>query len=91
MATSLPSWRPPDLKPKRTSIQAPWQNGTAERWIGSCRREILDHIIPVNEEHLRRVIREYVCYHQEDRVHDSLSKDTPIDVRSSQSQRRMPV
>jgi len=65
------------LKPKRTSIQWPWQNGTAERWIGSCRREILDHIIPVNEEHLRRLIREYVQYHQEDRVHDSLRKDTP--------------
>ena len=66
------------LKAKRTSVRAPWQNGTAERWIGSCRREILDHIIPVNEEHLRRVIREYVCYHQTDRIHDSLSKDTPI-------------
>ena len=66
------------VKAKRTSIRAPWQNGTAERWIGSCRREILDHIIPVNEEHLRRVIREYVCYHQTDRIHDSLNKDTPI-------------
>jgi hypothetical protein len=33
------------LRPKRTSVQAPWQNGTAERWVGSCRREILDHII----------------------------------------------
>ena len=65
------------LEPKRTSIQAPWQNGTAERWIGSCRREFLDHVIPVNEEHLRRLIRDYVRYHQEDRVHDSLSKDTP--------------
>lgn len=65
------------VKPKRTSIQAPWQNGTAERWIGSCRREILDHIIPVNEEHLRRLIGDYVRYHHEDRVHDSLSKDTP--------------
>ena len=65
------------FKPKRTSIQAPWQNGTAERWIGSCRREILGHIIPVNEEHLRRLIRDYVCYHQEDRIHDSLNKDTP--------------
>jgi len=65
------------FKPKRTSIQAPWQNGTAERWIGSCRREILDHIIPVNEEHLRRLIRDYVCYHHEDRIHDSLNKDTP--------------
>ena len=66
------------LKAKRTSIRAPWQNGTAERWIGSCRREILDHIIPVNEEHLRRLIREYVRYYHDDRVHDSLSKDTPI-------------
>ena len=41
------------LKPKPTSIQAPWQNGTAERWIGTCRREILDHIIPVNEDQAR--------------------------------------
>src|SRR6516225_1629125 len=65
------------FKPKRTSIQAPWQNGTAERWIGSCRREILDHIIPVNEEHLRRLIRDYVGYHQEDRIHDTLNEETP--------------
>src|SRR5215831_8967925 len=56
------------LEAKRTSVGAPWQNGTAERWIGSCRREILDHMIPLNEGHLRRVIREYVCHHQEDRV-----------------------
>ena len=47
------------LKPKRTSIQAPWQNGTAERWVGSCRRELLDHIIPLKEPHLRRLIGEY--------------------------------
>lgn len=65
------------LKPKRTSIQAPWQNGTAERWIGSCRREILDHVIALNEEHLRRIIRDYVRYYHEDRIHDSLEKDTP--------------
>jgi putative transposase len=65
------------LQPKRTSIQAPWQNGTAERWIGSCRREMLDHIIPLNERHLRRLLREYACYHNEDRIHDALSKDAP--------------
>jgi putative transposase len=65
------------LKPKRTSVQAPWQNGTAERWIGSCRREILEHAIALNEAHLRRLIREYVAYYHEDRVHDSLGKDTP--------------
>ncbi len=75
----------------RTSIGSPWQNGTAERWIGSCRREILDHIIPENEQHLRRILSDYVCYHQEDRVHDSLSKDTPSDVRSSPSQPPLPI
>src|ERR1700720_2246630 len=46
------------LKTKRTSVQAPWQNGTAERWVGSCRREILDHVIALNETHLRRLIRD---------------------------------
>jgi transposase InsO family protein len=65
------------LSPKRTSVQAPWQNGIAERWVGSCRREILDHIIALNEQHIRRLIRDYVNYHQDDRIHDSLDKDTP--------------
>jgi len=65
------------LEPKRTSIQAPWQNGLAERWVGSCRREILDHVIVLNEQHLLRLMRDYVNYHHEDRVHDSLEKDTP--------------
>ena len=65
------------LKPKRTSVQAPWQNGIAERWVGSCRRELLDHVIALNEKHLRRLIRDYVTYHHEDRIHDSLAKDTP--------------
>ncbi len=65
------------LKPKRTSLQAPWQNGIAERWIGSCRRELLDHIIALNEWHLLRLVREYVTYHHDDRIHDSLDKDCP--------------
>jgi putative transposase len=65
------------LEPKRTSVRAPWQNGTGERWIGSCRRELLDHVIALNEDHLRRLIGEYVRYHQQDRIHDSLNKDTP--------------
>ena len=76
-ATVISFLKATGLKPKRTSIQSPWQNGTAERWVGSCRREILDHIIAVNEEHLRRLMREYVKYHHEDRVHDALAKDTP--------------
>ena len=65
------------LKAKRTSPRSPWQNGVAERWVGSCRREILDQVIALDEKHLRRLIREYVSYHPEDRIHDSQEKDTP--------------
>jgi len=65
------------LEAKRTRIQAPWQNGTAERWVGSARREMLDHVIPLNEVRLRRLIREYVDYYHEDRLQDSLEKDSP--------------
>jgi hypothetical protein len=43
----------------------------------SCRREILDYVIALNEEHLRRILWDYVNYHHEDRLHDSLEKDTP--------------
>ena len=52
------------LRPKRTGVQSPWQNGTAERWIGSCRREMLDHVIALNERHLRRLIGDYVHYYK---------------------------
>jgi putative transposase len=45
--------------------------------VGSCQREILDHVIPLNEPHLCRLIRNYVNYYHEDRIHDSLNKDTP--------------
>ena len=65
------------LKTRRTSVRAPWQNGTAERWVGNCRREILDHVIAWNESHLRRLIRDYVNFYHDDRIHDSLNKDTP--------------
>src|SRR6516225_2217661 len=53
----------------QTSFESPWQNGVAERWIESCRRELLDHIIAVNERHLRRLLFDYVRYHHEDRTH----------------------
>ena len=65
------------IKPKQTSFRSPWQNGVSERWIGSCRRELLDHVIVLNEDHLRRLIRDYVSYYHTDRIHDSLQKDSP--------------
>jgi putative transposase len=61
----------------RTSIGSPWQNGVAERWVGSCRRDLLDHIIALNEHHLRRLLADYVRYHHEDRTHMGLQKQTP--------------
>jgi hypothetical protein len=76
-ATVITFLRATGLKPKRASLQSPWQNGTAERWVGSCRREILDHVIALDERHMLRLMRDYVRYHHEDRIHDSLEKDTP--------------
>ena len=65
------------MKPVRISPASPWQNGIAERGIGSCRRELLDLVIVLNDVHLRRLIREYVSYYHADRIQDSLEKDTP--------------
>jgi transposase InsO family protein len=76
-AQALSMLRSIGLKPKRTSRESPWQNGVAERWIGSSRREFLDHVIPLDEQHLRRLIRDYVRYYHLDRTHDGLGKDTP--------------
>jgi putative transposase len=64
-------------KPVRTSFRSPWQNGVAERWVGSCRRELLNHVIALNERHLKRLLSEYVSYHHEDRTHLALGKGTP--------------
>jgi putative transposase len=50
------------LSPTRTSFRSPWQNGIAERWVGSCRRDLLDHVIPLNEKHLKRLLSEYIRY-----------------------------
>lgn len=60
------------IEPQGTAIRSPWQNGIAERWIGSARRELLDHVIVLNEDHLHRLLREYVEYYNEDRVHTRL-------------------
>ncbi len=57
--------------------RSPWQNPYVERLIGSIRRECLDHVIILNERHLRRILRSYVTYYHRSRTHLSLSKDTP--------------
>ncbi|HMH08343.1 MAG TPA: integrase core domain-containing protein [Terriglobales bacterium] len=64
------------ITPIQTSFQSPWQNGVAERWVGSCRRELLDHVIALNERHLKRLLSDYVRYYH-DRTHLGLNKETP--------------
>jgi hypothetical protein len=65
------------IEPCRIAFRSPWQNGTAERWIGSVRREILDHVVILSERQLLRLLREYVVYHHHDRPHLGLGKETP--------------
>ncbi len=65
------------IRPIRTSFGSPWQNGIAERWVESCRRDLLDHVIAINESHLKRLLSEYVHYYHEDRTHLGLGKETP--------------
>jgi putative transposase len=64
-------------EPTRTAFRSPWQNGVAERWVGSCRRDLLDHVIILNERHLKRLMSSYLLYYHEDRTHLGLAKDTP--------------
>ena len=65
------------IQPLRTSVQSPWQNGVAERWVGTCRRELLEHVIVFDDAHLRRLLFEFLAYYHNDRTHLALGKDPP--------------
>jgi len=64
------------MSPVRTSFASPWQDGVAERWVESRRRDMLGHVIAVNERHLKRLLSEYVRYYTEDPTHLGLTKET---------------
>ena len=66
------------IRDKPTAPASPWQNGFAERLIGSIRRECVDHIIVLGEAHLRRILRSYARYYNDIRTHRSLDKDAPV-------------
>ncbi|HRG49041.1 MAG TPA: integrase core domain-containing protein [Leptospiraceae bacterium] len=64
--------------PKRTAFHSPWQNGIIERFNGTVRRELLDHIIIFDEDHLDRLLKEYVHYYNNSRPHLFRNKDSPL-------------
>ncbi len=66
------------IRDKPIAPGSPWQNGFAERLIGSIRRECVDHVVVLGEAHLRRILAKYAAYYNELRTHRSLGKDAPI-------------
>jgi transposase InsO family protein len=65
------------LEQKLIAARSPWQNPFVERLIGSIRRECLDHMIVLNEEHLRRRLTDYLSNYHWHRPHRSLQQDCP--------------
>jgi transposase InsO family protein len=66
------------IRDKPTAPASPWQNGFAERLIGSIRRECVDHFVVLGEAHLRRILRAYAGYYNNIKTHRSLDKDAPV-------------
>ena len=60
-----------------TAPRSPWQNPYCERVIGTLRRDCLDHVIVLGEQHLRRILRKYLEYYHGSRTHLALDKDAP--------------
>jgi transposase InsO family protein len=66
----------------RTAYRSPWQNPYSERFFGTLRRELLDHVIVLNERHLNRLLREYIeQYYHANRPHQGLKGDTPVSTK----------
>jgi transposase InsO family protein len=66
------------IRDRPIAARSPWQNGYAERLIGSIRRDCLDHVVVFGEQHLRHLLISYQTYYNQHRTHLSLKKDTPI-------------
>jgi transposase InsO family protein len=66
------------IRDKPIAAGSPWQNGFAERLIGSIRRECVDHVIALGEAHLRGILQAYARYYNGLRTHRSLDKDAPF-------------
>jgi len=67
-----------EIREVLTAPRSPWQNPYAERFIGSLRRECLDHIIVFNEVSLRHILKAYFDYYEHSQTHLALEKDAPV-------------
>ena len=65
------------IRDRPISPGSPWQNGYAERLIGTLRRECLDRVLIFGESHLRRILVSYTAYYNQARTHLALQKDAP--------------
>jgi transposase InsO family protein len=66
------------IRDRPIAARSPWQNGYAERLIGSIRRDCLDYVVVFSERHLRHLLASYQRYYNEARTHLSLNKDAPV-------------
>jgi len=66
-----------DVRPVQTAVRSPWQYGVAERFVGNCRRELLDHVVVLNARHLKRLLVDYLRYYYDEWTHLALSNETP--------------
>ena len=65
------------IRRKQITPHSPWQNGVAERWVETVRRDLLDHVIVLDERLLERLLAELIAYYHDDRTHLGLAKGTP--------------
>ena len=66
------------IRDRPISPRSPWQNGITERFIGTLRRECLDHMVILGKAHLRRILSAYAGYYNQTRTHLALNKDAPL-------------
>jgi transposase InsO family protein len=66
------------IRDRPITPRSPWQNGIAERLIGTLRHECLDHIVVFGDAHLRKILSAYAAYYNQARTHLALQKDAPI-------------
>jgi transposase InsO family protein len=66
------------IRDRPISPGSPWQNGIAERFVGTLRRECLDQMLIFGETHLRQVLSAYAAYYNQARTHLALHKDAPL-------------